>query len=281
MRAAFLLLCLAACSSQVEVGYNSPVGGGGAGGAALTDSGAGNVLELAGSGGGAGASSAAPVCEQLPCRGKIYKCGDCEDNDEDGLIDALDPECLGPCDDSEDSFAREGPGFTPSCRLDCYFDRNAGGGNVCLWNRQCDPEAEGASVCPYDPEAKASGRSCAVLEAEHPGCAESCLPLTPNGCDCFGCCELPGGRTIFLGTLEGASSPCSSEDPDACEPCTQVTSCVNPCEACEVCVGKPLPEVGCAGAGPECPWGAPRCGSIADCGSNAYCITGCCVDVPR
>jgi hypothetical protein len=75
--------------------------------------------------------------------------------------------------------------------------------------------------------------------------------LVPNGCDCFGCCELPagGGRTVFLGSepRNGAPrcSPATVSNPDSCRPCTQVTACLNTCERCEVCIGRPRPPADC------------------------------------
>lgn len=291
MRLTLVIPLLVACSGQVEVGYNLLPGGGAANGGEgpLGGGGEGNVLVLAGGGGVSGASSAPSVCEPVSCRGTIYACGNCKDDDEDGLFDASDPDCLGPCDDSEDSFGRDAPS-TASCRLDCYFDRNRGGGDdSCLWNHACDELSvapdfppSGSRSCAFDAKLTVSGFSCEQLLEEQPEvCTESCLPITPNGCDCFGCCELPAGSgvTVFLGSQE-SQTRCSSANLDACQPCTQVPSCMNACDACEVCVGKPHPEAGCQGAAP-CPGGAPACGSALDCGANAYCITGCCVDIPR
>src|SRR5690606_4250483 len=39
----------------------------------------------------------------VDCGGTIYACGDGMDNDGDGFVDLLDPECTGPCDDDESS----------------------------------------------------------------------------------------------------------------------------------------------------------------------------------
>src|SRR5690242_6920212 len=50
------------------------------------------------------------VCFQATCQGKLYACGDCMDNDGDGKVDADDPDCLGPCQNSETGFFGNIPG---------------------------------------------------------------------------------------------------------------------------------------------------------------------------
>src|SRR5438132_13609674 len=47
------------------------------------------------------------TCYVTSCAGHVLQCGDCVDNDGDGLVDSHDPECLGPCDNTE------GPGLYP------------------------------------------------------------------------------------------------------------------------------------------------------------------------
>ena len=41
------------------------------------------------------------TCNLIQCDNRITACGDCSDNDGDGLVDWRDPECLGPCDNYE------------------------------------------------------------------------------------------------------------------------------------------------------------------------------------
>ena len=48
-----------------------------------------------------------------------------------------------------------------------------------------------------------------------PACLDFCAPLVPNGCDCFGCCEVQG-EFIYL----GSSPDCSMDNLDACNNCT-------------------------------------------------------------
>jgi hypothetical protein len=47
--------------------------------------------------------------------------------------------------------------------------------------------------------------------------SDYCMPVVPNGCDCFGCCEIQG-QIVHLN-----SSP----------------DCINPCDGvCDVCLGQ-------------------------------------------
>lgn len=237
-------------------------------------------------------------CTITYCRANIYSCGDCLDNDGDGLTDAADPECLGPCDNTEDSFYSGIAGQSSApCKLDCYFDL-ATGNDGCHWSHKCDPlsvppdySPSGQSECAYDPSAAVpeTSATCAELASQQvPTCLNVCLPLAPNGCDCFGCCELPPGSAQFAwigSTLNGVGSCDSShmDDPKACRPCTPVKSCFNDCGPCEICVGRPQPSPSCsAGTDSRCPAGMQPCGLPGDetCAAGAYCITGCCVQTP-
>src|SRR5262245_35999596 len=49
-------------------------------------------------------SAGGAVIVEVACQGHVYACGNTIDDDGDGLIDAQDPDCLGPCDDTEDSY---------------------------------------------------------------------------------------------------------------------------------------------------------------------------------
>ena len=269
-----------------------------------------NLTEAAGGVGLAGAAGAGP-CVRAECLGKTYQCGDCLDNDDDGLADSRDPECLGACDNTEDSFYGGIPGQNAApCKQDCYFDHDTGSGNDdCYWSHECDPESRppdyppsGEENCTYDPDAGIPGTdlSCEQLEeTQSAECEAFCLPVTPNGCDCFGCCELPAGSGSYawLGSTLGGVGSCDRdglEDPERCKPCTPVDSCFNRCERCEVCVDKPslpsdcLPS-GAGGAGgadgssAQCAIGIRPCGQAGqdDCSGDEYCISGCCVALPR
>lgn len=289
--AAVALLSLHACGQTVEVGRDDALSSAGVGGTG----GIGGAFALGGITGDAAAAgnveqAGAPACVQTSCRGKPDQCGNCIDDDADGLIDALDPDCLGPCDDDELGLSTglKG-GQSAACKQDCYFDGDNGAGNdKCEWSQACDP----LSVAPdYPPSGQARckygssmGIDCAAVAVTQPQtCLDACLPLVPNGCDCFGCCELPGGsgQFHFIGVGPGAEG-CQRDtldDPVACPPCTQVTSCLNPCDKCETCVDK-LPDPSCA-QGSACPAGAAECGPDRPCEFGDYCVTGCCRRAPE
>ena len=206
------------------------------------------------------------------CGNKIYQCGDGIDNDGDNEIDLADPECISPCDDDENSFQTNLPGQNNDCKGDCYFDSNSGAGDDhCEWNLKCDPLNPGADIgCAYDP-------NFAMCDLEMPQvCLDFCTPLVPNGCDCFGCCEVDG-QFIYLDSGDG----CSLDNLDACQSCTFFEGCNNPCvpAECELCFGQTPEDLppGCDMS--SCPMGVTPCDNISDCAVGEFCQTGCCVDI--
>jgi hypothetical protein len=236
-------------------------------------------------------------CQIATCHGKIYECGDCIDNDGDGLIDVADPSCWGPCDNNEEGWKGEIPGQqdNPTCeRMACYWDGNSGHGeSKCLWSHACDPlEPMG---CEYDPNAhfpEPQVNNCGSLFAEQPeGCEEYCGPYTPNGCDCFGCCEVHVGgsvHTVYVGTEDrGGGGTCNvstADDSDKCHPCTPVEACFKACnpDDCQICIGQTEIPEGCDEA--KCPDGVQSCNpqnGHADCPETWSCITGCCWPPPQ
>lgn len=279
------------CGQTVEVGLDDALT---VGGSASGNAGAGG-LQLGGFAGGSSTSGSSAQggdapCQTTLCRGKMYQCGNCSDDDDDGLIDARDPDCLGPCDDDELGLSTGLAGSqAAACRQDCYFDGDNGAGNdKCEWSHACDilsvaPDypPSGEARCKYG---AAMGVDCAGRAAtQEPACIDTCLPLVPNGCDCFGCCELPGGsgNYHFIGGGRGAEG-CQREtlnDALLCPPCTPVPSCFNDCGECETCVGK-LPESTC-NPDSACPNGARACSPEAPCDYGNYCVTGCCVKAPE
>ena len=291
---------LVACTEEVRLGR---VVGAVDSGLASPDTSAGSggqgIEFPLGGGAGQGGAGAPAVIDAGPCvpvtcgGGTPYACGNCQDDDGDSWVDASDPECLGPCDDSElELYSGIESPVTGSCRSDCYFDRNAGSGDDgCSWSYRCDPGSlapdyppTGNAMCGYDATLAACDSGSASLQA----CRAGCLPLTPNGCDCFGCCELPAGSNnfIWLGSPQIGDAHCelaSSADPDVCRPCTPEPGCLNACEECELCIGKPELPAACSGAGgPACGSGVRSCDprTGAGCGDIQYCITGCCVPLP-
>ncbi|MFT3769660.1 MAG: hypothetical protein QM820_29845 [Minicystis sp.] len=240
-------------------------------------------------------------CQVKTCQGKVYQCGDCLDNDGDCRIDSADDQCLGPCDNTEDSFYGGIPGQNNSpCKSDCYFDADTGSGNDdCYWSHKCDPfevapaYAPEGSQCAYNPNANISGTplTCSQLYVtQSQACGNYCGPLTPNGCDCFGCCQIPVPNTtqtvtVWLGSENpsgvGSCNINTLTDTTKCKPCTQVQACLNTCDHCELCIGKPTLPPDCLTQ--ICPDTAVPCGlpSQPPCPTGSSCITGCCVTNPN
>jgi hypothetical protein len=149
----------------------------------------------------------------------------------------------------------------------------------------------GDSQCAYDEAASIPGTNatCADLGSlQSATCLNVCLPLTPNGCDCFGCCELPagGGHYVWIGSTSGGVGSCDEahlSDPELCRPCTPVASCFNDCNPCEICAGRTAPASNCVpGTESQCPNGQQACGlpGQAACLEQEYCIGGCCAAGP-
>ncbi|MCA9631937.1 MAG: hypothetical protein KC766_29995, partial [Myxococcales bacterium] len=228
--------------------------------------------------------------------------------------------CLGPCDNTEDSYdSGISGGNEAPCKMDCYFDQDTGNNDGCYWSHSCDPLSvapnyppSGDEACKYDANANIPGtsRDCAYLaQTQDAPCDSYCGPLTPNGCDCFGCCELPAGsgKHVYLGSEGPSKTPtCTKDDvddPTKCHPCTPVPSCYNECGECELCIGKDtLPEscdppgsggaggtgsggtgAGGSGGNSQCAAGVQPCGLAGQepCPAAYYCVTGCCVEAPR
>jgi len=218
-------------------------------------------------------------CYITYCQELLYACGDCEDNDGDGLIDSQDPDCLGPCDNNEAGFNTQIPGGNSQpCMADCYFDKDSGPGNDdCYWDQRCDPlQPEAVQACLYNIPCG----TCQCTEwstTQSTTCLDICLPLVPNGCDCFGCCELDADTADFRFI---GSPGCGPDNLAACDPCTPVTGCFNECGDCELCLGRTELPPECED-GQTCPPGQQQCGQPGDdpCPEGTYCITGCCVYV--
>ncbi|MBI2896881.1 MAG: hypothetical protein HYY06_25205, partial [Deltaproteobacteria bacterium] len=252
------------------------------------------------------------VCYVTICDGHELECGNCRDDDGDGRVDWRDRECLGPCDNTEGPALNADIGGETGgpCRADCYFDFGNGPGNDdCLWDHRCDPlavapdfppEGEG---CAFDAD-RVGSRDCPADQSEQ--CLTVCPPLTPNGCDCFGCCTFPelSGAFVWIGALDDDNQGTCTfdlvDDPTACPPCTPVEDCFNDCGPCEICLGKDELPPGCdqdgdrdggvvgadggvpiadGGVPPaRCDPGVQECGQPGDelCARDYYCVTGCC-----
>ena len=292
------VLALGACSDDSTGESFSGTGGTGTGGTA-GNGGATGVGGMTGTG-GSGVGGAVGGCFEARCPdGKLYECGDCMDNDEipDGLIDDKDPECLGPCDNTEGPVLITGtPGTTGNqCQADCYFDGGNGcGGGDCCWDYSSYEDSP-VRQCPYTTPTL---DICA--EPQPVTCLPLCGPLTPNGCDCFGCCTLDEGKSyVYLGSEDANNNgTCTFADlanPELCRSCTPVEDCLNTCEKCELCLGKTelppecFPGTGGTGGGAgmggspgaRCPEGRQVCGLEGDepCPGGSFCLTGCCTEI--
>lgn len=115
--------------------------------------------------------------ELLLCGGVSCVCLDGIDNDGDGEVDGFDTECTGANDNDEGSFATGIPGDNVDPKWqDCFFDGNSGAGDDgCRYSTDCI-----SGELPQD------HKNCTVTDQ----CVEFCAPRTPNGCDCFGCCDV-------------------------------------------------------------------------------------------
>lgn len=231
-------------------------------------------------------------------------CSNGKDDDGDGLIDGFDPECTGAADDDEGSFATGIPGDNRDPKWqDCFFDGNSGAG---------DDGCRYATGC-LTGELDRSDKRCALTDA----CIEFCAPLTPNGCDCFGCCTVrtPDGDSVDIET-SAACSLDELDDTDACPRCVKSDACGNTCGRCELCPGKTAadlpadcnPGTGGSGSGGSsgtggsgngagtangggsgsggspsysCDGGEPLCGpGLTSCPLGQYCAQGCCLQQP-
>jgi hypothetical protein len=200
-------------------------------------------------------------CDNGPCA-----CSNGLDDDGDGLLDGFDPECSAPFDDREDTFATgvHGEGQDMKCQ-DCFFDDDSGG--TCKRARSCALDgtpASGTGAC----------RSC---EPEA-SCSDSCLPRVPNGCDCYGCCQVwREGVPVANVLLSASCSLATLDDPTQCVRCVQASACQNPCGTCELCTGRTLADLPASCGNAAVCERAVSCASEAECPALHYCLQGCCV----
>jgi hypothetical protein len=203
------------------------------------------------------------------CGKSACACDDGVDNDGDGLIDGLDPECTGALDEDEASFATGKAPKAKKCR-DCFWDENTGNGNdSCRYPSEC--------LLGEAPSGNGSCGSCDVSQK----CLDTCAARTPSGCDCFGCCEVSrrDGSKVAIELSETCSLD-TIDDPAKCPPCIQSPQCRNPCGRCELCPGLTLRDLpaDCRTRIPanQCDELQPVCTTSADCTTDQYCQLGCC-----
>jgi len=232
------------------------------------------ITERDGGGLDAQAQDAGPMFDRddagrVRCGSVTCECSDGIDNDGDGETDGFDPECTGAGDAFESSFAtgRKGEEQSDKCQ-DCFWDLNSGpGDDGCRW----------ASSCSIDGTSASGNGQCRDCTPE-PACIDTCTPLVPNGCDCFGCCGIWREGTI-KNILLGSSSCTSAtlDNPQLCTPCIPSAECANPCGRCELCPGRRVVDLPAdCGTGYSCDEGEV-CEVNADCsGPLESCQQGCC-----
>ncbi len=232
------------------------------------------------------------------------QCSNCLDDDGDGLIDGFDPQCTGPFDNDEGSFSTGIPGDNKDAiNQDCFFDGNSGAGNDgCNQHVCCLLGATTKAECAADlvgivNNAATEGNKYDVTQCFPPlgtavvptQCVNVCGPITPPGCDCFGCCTVcePGSTTCFDIALNPTASPnCTQDnlaDPAACKRCTKTTACSGGAcggTTCVLCAGQNSTDLppSCNGTN-ACPSGQPTCPNGTGCPDQTYCDTGCCIAV--
>jgi hypothetical protein len=209
------------------------------------------------------------------CTASGAQCNNCMDDDADGLVDGFDPECSGPLDNNEGSFATGIPGDNiDETTQDCFFDGNSGGAcqvdTCCLYPEGGCPIDDPPNDCAFDA-----------------GCISECIDLVPPGCDCFGCCTVcvdSGCYDVLLNP--GVNPDCTQEnvdDPVACPVCQKFEDCsADECDAdptdCVLCPGETAEDLpdSCNEVN-ECPGGETVCPTGTECADNEYCSSGCCV----
>lgn len=210
------------------------------------------------------------------------ECTNCVDDDDDGLVDGFDPECTGALDDDESSFGTGVQGDNQNPKIqDCFFDGNSGGGDDgCAYHTCCQLDTGGPFQCPawlqpptYHPE------DC-TISAE---CIANCAPLTPPGCDCFGCCTICyDGECRDVLTNPAVAPACAPEvitDPGTCPPCVKA-DCGGDCDPleCILCPGQTEDDLPPQCEENECPGGQSNCATSTDCAAGQFCSAGCCID---
>lgn len=175
---------------------------------------------------------------QVMCGSAVCKCSDGIDNDEpkDGLIDTADPECAAGWDNDESSLATGIPGDNRdlSCQ-DCFFDGNSGSGNDgCFLPTSCITQGTAGTN---------NSNSCNSCD-QGTKCINFCQAFAPNGCDCFGCCEIRVAGTIkYLQLGSQCDIGADGTMTGSCNQCVQNTTCVNKCGDCELCAGKTVADL--------------------------------------
>ncbi len=211
--------------------------------------------------------------EDIPC-----ECSDGADNDGANGADHLDYTCVSGWDDDEGSFGTGMPGDNSDLKKqDCFFDGNSGNDEGCAYDTVCmcadtDDDGKPGPCTIAGTELKKSNPKCDISD----DCVKNCQPKVPNGCDCFGCCTYHrrDKSVVTLFMVDG----CNPETGEGCSECIQAEACLDPCEECELCLGKNEVPASCGGGTgqAECT-NKQACTQPSDCPDLHSCILGCCV----
>jgi hypothetical protein len=272
MRAIVLICCALSVCACRDALLNLVSDNAGAAGALATFDG-GVAARDAGPSRDAATADAAVHTPSARCGKRACACDDGIDNDQDGLVDGLDPECTGSYDDDEATLATGKANKQGACR-DCFWDdNNSSADDGCRYPAEC--------LTGSAPRNNGNCSSCTVSQA----CKDFCRARTPNGCDCFGCCEVATGQGdhAYVELNEGCSLD-RLDDTQACPRCVQDSACANPCGRCELCLGKRASDLPAdctakpSSSQPyECDDSQMVCALSADCLGASYCQQGCCL----
>ena len=240
-----------------------------------------------GGGNGDGGIDAPPFSGMCDPNGPA--CSNCKDDDGDGRIDGFDPQCTGPNDNDEGSFATGIPGDNKDPVMqDCFFDGDSGAGNDgCNIHVCCLLNAKTVAQCPiganrYNPDDCPPPLGKTPLS---PMCIDKCGKLTPPGCDCFGCCTIcdPVSNQCVDIDINPADSvgctPATLNDPTKCLRCVKNTQCGSPTcgmQTCILCPGQDPSDLPMSCMGAMCPADQQPCNNGA-CPMGTYCSNGCCI----
>ena len=245
-----------------------------------------------GDGGGPGGTDGSQGCTPSATP---TQCSNCKDDDGDGRVDGFDPECTGPADNDEATFATGIPGDNmDAINQDCFFDGDSGAGNdgcnihvCCLLGATTQAECRtklGKNVN-YDPTQCPPPIGTKPLSQQ---CINVCGKLTPPGCDCFGCCTIcdPASNQcsdiIINPNTSPDCGPTTINDPTKCLTCMKSTTCgTSQCGglSCVLCPGQDPSDLPASCTMTACPTGETTCTPDTPCGEGTYCSAGCCIGV--
>jgi hypothetical protein len=205
------------------------------------------------------------------CGKHVCACSNQEDDDLDRFADGFDDECTGAFDDDEASLGTGGIKIGNAQCANCFFGGHPGlSEDPCRISVSCLqgglPQRVPASCSTCDPSTE---------------CVDSCLARTPNGCDCFGCCEVRLQNGSVVKVMLAAECSIEGNLVQGCQACVPNEACFNECGPCELCPGKTLADLPdeCQREGGVACEGSPVCAPENPCDLGQWCGFGCCLDL--